>query len=376
MEVMEYQSKDQTEETFPTQCHLIDCLQKERMLTAEEFCFLIDSQSPESEAYLSQQASRIRREHFGDAVYLRGLIEVTSCCRNDCTYCGLRRSNSNAQRYRLTEDQILDCAAKGYELGFRTFVLQGGEDLAYSDGEICRIVSKIRDAHPDCAVTLSIGERSRESYQAYFDAGADRYLLRHETADPAHYASLHADGRVLETRKRCLYNLKEIGYQVGTGMMVGSPGQTTQILAEDLHFLKDLGPEMIGIGPFIPHKDTPYRGEKAGTAELTLFLIGILRLMFPDGLIPATTALGTIDPRGREKGILFGANVIMPNLSPVSVRSKYLLYDGKICQGEEAAECHRCMERRVASVGCRVVSARGDAPGWRRPDSGKDRRKA
>ena len=349
---------------------LVDRLMRDRTLTKEEFCGLIDGRTERDASYLSDNASCVRREHVGNAVYLRGLIEASSYCRNDCTYCGLRRSNKNAQRYRLSEEQILDCAEKGHELGFRTFVLQGGEDVWYSDDMICRIVSEIRERFPDCAVTLSVGERSRESYQAYFDAGADRYLLRHETADPGHYASLHADGRILEPRKRCMYDLKEIGYQVGTGMMVGSPGQTTEILAEDLHFLKEIQPEMIGTGPFIPHRDTPYRGEKAGTAELTLYLIGILRLMFPDGLIPATTALGTIDPRGREKGILFGANVIMPNLSPVRVRSKYLLYDGKICQGEEAAECHRCMERRVESVGCRVVSERGDAPGWSRRKSG------
>ncbi len=345
---------------------LIDTLREDQVLDEEGFFTLLSGRSEKNASYLFEQASRVREANFGNGIYLRGLIEVSSYCRNDCSYCGLRRSNQKAERYRLTEEEILKSADIGFDLGFRTFVLQGGEDLFYSDEDICRIVSRIRERHPEAAITLSIGERERESYQAYFDAGADRYLLRHESADADHYASLHADGRTLETRIRCLENLKEIGFQLGAGMMVGSPGQTLQHLVKDLLFLKAHSPQMIGIGPFIPHKDTPYRGEKAGSAELTLYLLGILRLMFPEGLIPATTALGTIDALGREKGVQAGANVIMPNLSPLSVRSKYLLYDGKICQGDEAAECIACMGRRMERIGCRIAEGRGDAPGWTR----------
>ena len=326
---------------------------------------LIRERDPESAEALFGKARMRQQEHFGRSAYLRGLIEFTNYCRNDCLYCGIRRSNRSCERYHLTREQILDCCAKGYELDFRTFVLQGGEDMSYSDQDICSIVSSIKEQFPDCAVTLSIGERSKESYQAYYDAGADRYLLRHETTDPEHYARLHPQELHLKNRIRCLYDLKEIGYQVGAGMMLQSPFQTIDHILADLRFLQKLRPEMIGIGPFIPHQDTPFREEPAGTAELTLFMIGILRLMFPEALIPATTALGSIDPLGREKGILAGANVVMPNLSPANVRDKYLLYDGKICTGDEAAECRYCMQARIQSVGYEVEVGRGDAPGFR-----------
>ncbi len=345
-----------------TQRERIDALFADGMLSRGDFRALIDERDEESASVLFEKARIRQQEHFGKAVYLRGLIEFTNYCRNDCYYCGLRRSNRSCDRYRLTKEQILDCCGQGYELGFRTFVLQGGEDLSYSDADICAIVSDIKKNWPDCAVTLSIGEKSRESYQAYFDAGADRYLLRHETATPEHYARLHPPELSLENRIRCLYDLKEIGYQVGAGMMLEAPGQTTEHIVNDLFFLKELQPDMIGIGPFIPHKDTPFRDEPAGGAALTLFMIGVLRLMLPQALIPATTALGTIDPLGREKGILAGANVVMPNLSPVNVRGKYLLYDGKICTGDEAAECRMCMQGRIRSVGYEVVEGRGDAP--------------
>ena len=252
----------------------------------------------------------------------------------------------------------------GYDLEFRTFVLQGGEDPFYDDDKVCHLVSRIKEEFPDCAVTLSIGEKEKESYRRFREAGADRYLLRHETADTELYQKLHPAELTFEHRKKCLYDLKDLGFQVGAGMMVEAPYQKTEHLAEDLLFLQDLQPEMIGIGPFIPHKDTPFRDKAAGSLDLTLFLIGILRLMFPQGLIPATTALGTIDPRGRELGILTGANVIMPNLSPTDVRGKYLLYDGKICTGDEAAECRSCMEDRMECIGYQVVVSRGDAPGW------------
>ena len=258
-------------------------------------------------------------------------------------------------------DQILSCCESGWELGFRTFVLQGGEDPYYTDERICTITEEIKKRYPDCAVTLSIGEKERESYQAYFDAGADRYLLRHETADEAHYRRLHPSQMSLAHRKECLRELKEIGYQTGCGFMVGSPGQTLDTIYEDLVFIKELQPEMVGIGPFIPHQDTPFAEEKAGTLEDTLRLLAIIRLIHPMVLLPSTTALGTIHPMGREKGILAGANVVMPNLSPVQVRDKYTLYDNKICTGEEAAECRDCLERRVAAVGYRCVTDRGDS---------------
>ncbi len=345
-----------------TQNERIEALFETGTLPREELRALIDERDEASGEYLFAKARQRREEHFGNRVYLRGLVEFTSFCRNDCLYCGLRRSNRSCERYRLTPEEILSCCRTGYGLGFRTFVLQGGEDMAFSDGDICRIVASIKTEFPDCAVTLSIGERSRASYQSYFDAGADRYLLRHETADPDHYAMLHPPELSLENRLRCLYDLRDIGFQVGAGMMLGAPYQTTDHIVTDLLFLRDLRPDMIGVGPFIPHKDTPFRDRTPGTAEQTIFLLGVLRLMFPEVLLPATTALGTIDPRGREKGLLAGANVIMPNLSPVDVRGKYLLYDGKICTGDEAAECRACLEGRIRSVGMEPVVARGDAP--------------
>ena len=342
----------------------IDRLFTERKLDRDSFRMLIDGRNEDNSLreYLFEKARKRQQETFGRSVYLRGLIEFTNYCRNDCLYCGIRRSNKNCDRYHLSCEDILNCCEKGYELDFRTFVLQGGEDMSYTDDDICRIVSMIKDQHPDCAVTLSIGEKSRKSYQAYRDAGADRYLLRHETASPELYRKLHPEGMLFENRIRCLYDLKDIGYQVGAGMMLQAPFQTTDDLIKDLNFLAELKPEMIGVGPFIPHRDTPFADKKAGSAELTLFMIGILRLMFPKALIPATTALGTIDPAGREKGILAGANVVMPNLSPAGVRNKYLLYDGKICTGDEAAECRLCMQRRISAIGYEVAVTRGDAP--------------
>lgn len=309
---------------------------------------------------LARAADIRRRENYGDKVYIRGLIEFTNYCRNNCYYCGIRRDNKNAERYRLTKEEILLCCDEGYRLGFRTFVMQGGEDPYYTDEMICDIVSEIKRRYPDCAVTLSIGEKQRESYQAFFDAGADRYLLRHETADSIHYGRLHPEKMSLENRKRCLYDLKDIGYQVGSGFMVGSPYQTTENLISDLRFLQKLKPDMIGIGPYITHADTPFAGFKNGDVMLTLRLVSILRLMFPYALIPSTTALGTIHPQGRELGLKAGANVVMPNLSPVSVRKLYSLYENKICTGEEAAQCRGCLERRVESAGYKIVTDIGN----------------
>ena len=299
-------------------------------------------------------------KQFGNKIYIRGLIEFTNYCKNDCYYCGIRCGNNKANRYRLNKEQILSCCANGYELGFRTFVLQGGEDPFFSDEVLADIIIAIKKNHPDCALTLSIGERSLESYEALFTAGADRYLLRHETANPTHYSLLHPETLSLANRLHCLKNLKEIGYQVGTGFMVGSPFQTTDNLIEDLLLINKFKPQMIGIGPFIPHHDTPFRDKNSGTLQQTLRLIAMLRLMLPKALIPATTALGTIDPCGREQGILAGANVVMPNLSPVMVRSKYSLYDNKICTGEEAAECINCLRTRLQKIGYEIVIDRGD----------------
>ena len=299
-------------------------------------------------------------KQFGNKIFIRGLIEFTNYCKNDCYYCGIRCSNVSAERYRLTKEQILSCCRTGYQLGFRTFVLQGGEDPFFTDSVMVDIISAIKAGYPDCAITLSIGEKSYESYKAMFDAGADRYLLRHETANPEHYARLHPAKLSLANRLECLQMLQKIGYQVGTGFMVGSPFQTIDNIIEDLLFIKEFKPHMIGIGPFIPHHDTPFHDKKAGTLEQTLRLIAILRLMLPKALIPATTALGTIAPDGREQGILAGANVVMPNLSPIEVRENYTLYDNKICTGEEAAECIACLQSRLQGIGYNIVVDRGD----------------
>ena len=340
--------------------NLIDRLEQDHSLSQEGFIALIEGRSPDVSTYLFERARSVRRRYYGNAVYIRGLIEFTNICRNDCYYCGIRRSNHFASRYRLTKDEILDCCRAGYQLGFRTFVLQGGEDPYFTDSRLCDIITAIRQTYPDCAITLSIGEKSHASYEAYFNAGANRYLLRHETADPAHYGQLHPPTMSWEKRIQCLWELRQIGYQVGTGFMVGSPGQTSHHLAKDLHLISQLQPDMVGIGPFIAHHDTPFADAVSGTVELTLFLLGLLRLMLPYALIPATTALGTLDPDGREKGVLAGANVVMPNLSPMTVRTKYMLYDNKCSTGEEAAESRHLLDQRMQRIGYKVVTDRGD----------------
>ena len=339
---------------------LIDKLHSERVLSKSEFVTLLDGFDSEDAQYLFSKSRAVADDVFGKRIYMRGLIEFTNYCKNDCYYCGIRKSNLCAERYRLEKDDILSCCAKGYELGFRTFVLQGGDDPWYSDEKLTDIISAIRNNYPDCAITLSIGEKTYEQYLEYYKAGANRFLLRHETADAEHYSRLHPQGLSAEKRKSCLYDLKKIGYQVGSGFMVGAPYQTTENLAEDLLFIKELMPHMIGIGPFIPHKDTAFAEFSSGKLELTLLLIGILRLMIPDALIPATTALGTVHTNGREMGILAGANVVMPNLSPVRVRKKYSLYDNKICTGEEAAECLSCLQNRMKKINYELVVDRGD----------------
>ena len=339
---------------------LIDRLHKEHTLTRGEFITLIKERDEENASYLASLAREEAVKIYGNGVFPRGLVEFTNYCKNNCYYCGIQGSNQHANRYRLSKDEILSACKNGYQLGYRSFVLQGGEDPHYSDDVMVPIVSEIRKRYQDCAITLSLGERSKESYQKLYDAGADRYLLRHEAATPELYQKLHPESLSLENRIQCLWNLKEIGYAVGTGFMVGAPYQTVENLVDDLLFIQKLDPQMVGIGPFVPHHDTKFKDYPSGTVELTTYLTSILRLMNPHLLLPATTALGTIDPRGREKGILAGANVVMPNLSPVAVRKDYSLYDNKICTGEEAAECAGCLGRRLASIDYELVFTRGD----------------
>ena len=339
---------------------LTEKLIKDRSLTEEEYAYLVAHRNSESALILRQAADSVRREQYGTDVYIRGLIEISNICKNNCLYCGIRAGNKNCQRYRLTAEQILACCDEGYALGFRTFVLQGGEDGFFTDEVLCAVIAEIKRRYPECAVTLSLGERSRESYQRLFDAGADRYLLRHETADDEHYSLLHPSDMTLENRMKCLEILKDIGYQVGCGFMVGSPYQTNETIAKDLKFIEKFQPDMCGIGPFIPHKDTPFADYEQGTLELTCYLLSIVRLICPRVLLPATTALGTIDPEGRKKGVLSGANVVMPNLSPEDVREKYTLYNGKLATGAEAATNKAELVERMKNIGYSVVTSRGD----------------
>lgn len=339
---------------------LIDRLHTNHTLTRDEFITLIKERDEESASYLASLAREEATKIYGHGVFPRGLVEFTNYCKNNCYYCGIRGANQNANRYRLSQEEILSACENGYQLGYRSFVLQGGEDPYYTDEIMVSIVSEIRKLYPDCAITLSLGERTKESYQKLYDAGADRYLLRHEAANPVLYQKLHPESLSLDNRLQCLWNLKEIGYAVGTGFMVGAPYQTVEDLVEDLLFIQKLDPQMVGIGPFVPHHDTRFKEEPSGSVELTTYLISILRLMNPHLLLPATTALGTIDPRGREKGVLAGANVVMPNLSPVAVRKDYSLYDNKICTGEEAAECAGCLGRRLSTIDYQLSFTRGD----------------
>jgi len=339
-------------------CDIVKKLRENKILSREEFRQLITTDK--YDAQLFESSDKIRQSMYGKDVYIRGLIEFTNYCKNNCYYCGIRCDNKNAQRYRLSKDDILECCREGYELGFRTFVLQGGEDPYFTDERICDIVGSIRKEFPDCAITLSIGEKSYESYLSYFEAGANRFLLRHETAESEHYNKLHPECMSFDERRRCLFDLKKIGYQVGSGFMVGSPYQTVDNIISDLEFLYELQPDMIGIGPYIVHKETPFKDFESGDLYLTVRLIAILRHMFPYALIPATTALGTIHPNGREMGLRAGANVVMPNLSPRAYRKLYDLYENKISTGEEAAQSRALLEKKVESAGYRVVTAIGN----------------
>lgn len=339
---------------------IIDRISSSHTAEKEDILAIINNGSDDE--YLFKSADNIRRQIYGKDVYIRGLIEISNYCKNNCLYCGIRRDNRKVSRYRLTEQDILACCETGYELGFRTFVLQGGEDSHFNDDILCGIIKKIKTKYQDCAITISMGERSEESYKRLFDSGADRYLLRHETASKPHYEKLHPKEMSFENRIKCLQTLKKIGFQTGAGFMVGSPFQTPENLAQDLIFIKKLEPEMVGIGPFISHNKTPFKDFKNGTLRDTLVMVALTRLLLPHALIPSTTALGTISPNGRELGLKAGANIVMPNLSPVKFRKLYSLYDNKICMGDEAAECRKCLEKRVESTGYKIVTDRGD---WR-----------
>lgn len=339
---------------------LIEKIENKIDVSKSELVYLLENITDDEAEILRKKAQATALKSFGNKIYIRGLIEISSICKNDCYYCGLRRSNKNAVRYRLTKEQILDCCEQGYALGFRTFVMQGGEDGYYTDEIMCDIVKTIKSLYPDCAITLSLGERGAESFKKLYDAGADRYLLRHETANAEHYNKLHPMEMSLETRKNSLYELKKIGFQTGAGFMVGSPYQTYETLAEDLLFLKDLDPQMCGIGPFLPHKDTIFKDEQGGSVRLTLILLALVRIMLPNVLLPSTTALGTADSNGREMGVLHGANVVMPNLSPKEHRKDYMLYDNKIATGDEAAESIRKLSERFKAIGYEIVTERGD----------------
>ncbi len=340
---------------------LIEKLNNDKQLSRGEWCEVFSHWDEDDRAFAAELARKISSEVFGKKIFIRGIIEFSNVCKNDCLYCGIRRSNKNVQRYRLNDDEILSCCEEGYENGFRTFVLQSGEDYAaYPPERMAGIVRRIKQSFPDCAVTLSLGELERDALKLLKDAGADRYLLRHETANREHYSKLHPAEMSFDHRMKCLHDIKELGFQTGAGIMVGSPYQTAECLADDMVFLGSFKPHMIGIGPFLPHKDTPFRDMPKGSYELTLFLLSLCRIMLPRVLLPATTALGTIRPDGREQGVLSGANVIMPNLSPTAVRKKYMLYDGKICTEDRSEKCRYCVQARMQKIGYEVVITRGD----------------
>ncbi len=343
-----------------TNQQLIDELENKKVLTFVQWKQLIGSFTNEDRIYAAQTARKIAKQTFGNRIYYRGIIEFTNICKNDCLYCGIRKSNANASRYRLTKDEILLSCDLGYKLGFRTFVLQGGEDLYYSDERMEELVGAIKHRYPDCAITLSIGERSFESYKKLYDAGASRFLLRHETADELHYAKLHPPALSWRHRMQCLYDLKAIGYQTGCGCMVGSPYQTVECLVKDMQFISEFKPEMIGIGPFIPHKDTPFCNFETGSTETTLFLLSLCRIALPNVLLPATTALGTVQNDGRQLGILAGANVIMPNLSPIKVRKKYMLYNNKIGVSDDTEQTVRYLDKQMKEIGYELIIDKGD----------------
>ncbi len=340
--------------------NILNTLTAQNHLSAEEWAFLFTHIQQNDHENLFARARTIQQAHYGHKVYMRGLIEISNFCKNDCLYCGIRKSNLQAPRYRLTTEEILDCCEQGYDLGFHTFVLQGGEDPHFTEERVIALIHAIKSRFPDCALTLSLGEKPRSTYQAFYNAGANRYLLRHETADPTHYSALHPASMSWQNRIDCLHNLREIGFQTGCGFMAGSPHQTTASLVQDMLFMQDFKPHMVGIGPFIPHDQTPFAAEPAGSLALTLLLLAFTRLMLPSVLLPATTALASLHPEGRELGILAGANVVMPNLSPRSAREKYQLYNNKAHTGAENAHDVDLLRARLAAIGYELSGERGD----------------
>ncbi|MGL5122975.1 MAG: [FeFe] hydrogenase H-cluster radical SAM maturase HydE [Fusobacteriaceae bacterium] len=344
---------------------IIDKLYKENNLSDEELLTLLNNLDEDNKKYLFEKSYMTRAKFYGNTVFLRGLIEISNYCKKDCMYCGIRNSNKKSKRYRLSEEELINCCIKGYDLGYRTFVIQGGEDSYFTDEILCRVIKRIKNSYNDCAITLSLGERSKESYKKLYEAGADRYLLRHETATKKIYESVHPN-MSFENRRKCLRDLKEIGFQTGAGFLVGLPNQTNEDFIKDLRFIKELEPEMVGIGPFIPQKDTPMGHLDSGDVKKVIIMLSIVRLLLPEVLLPATTALGTLDPTGREKGFKVGANVIMPNLSPFENRDKYSLYDGKKFVQDEAAEELKNIIKKIDSTGFKAVMTRGDNVIWRR----------
>lgn len=339
---------------------LIGKLHRTHHLRQDEWEQLFSTFTEEDREYAAMLAREISIKYFGKRIFFRGIVEFSNICKNDCLYCGIRKSNCNVERYRLTLEDIMACCEAGYDNGFRTFVLQGGEDGYFNDERMCEIVQTIRQTYPDCAITLSLGERSRESYEKLFAAGANRYLLRHETADEAHYGMLHPSEMDWNNRIRCLRDLKEIGFQTGCGIMVGTPGQTPATLAKDMLFMEEFQPEMIGVGPFLPHKDTPFKNQEKGSIPLTLFILALCRIMLPTVLLPSTTALGSVNQDGRKQGVLHGCNVIMPNLSPEDVRKNYMLYDNKAGTNLTAKEGIRIVRQEMEEIGYEMVVDRGD----------------
>ena len=346
---------------MPIMNELINKLATEHSLTLAEYKLLVESYNEENARELAELAVAERKKYYSNTVFIRGLIEISNICKNNCLYCGIRRDNRDCERYRLNKEEILSCCEEGYELGFRTFAMQGGEDAYFTDEVLCDIISSIKEKYSDCAITLSLGERSYESYKRLYDAGADRYLLRHETADEEHYTRLHPSSMSFRTRMNALEDLKKIGFQVGCGFMVNSPYQTSETIAKDLKFIEEFQPHMCGIGPFIPHKATPFADKEAGGVGFTCYLLSIIRLIRPNILLPATTALGSIEENGREKGILAGANVVMPNLSPYENRRKYELYNNKLFGSAESAQAILDLKKRMNAIGYEVVVDRGDA---------------
>ena len=341
---------------------LVDKLRKEHELMPNEYLALLTMRDSQDVDYLISQAREVAQEHFGNDIYLRGLIELSNVCRNDCLYCGIRRSNSNVTRYTLTREQVMACCEQGYKIGFRTIVLQGGEWGEERSRWIAEIIRDIRAGWPDCAITLSLGEHPRKTYALWREAGADRYLLRHETHNERLYSLLHPKGMTIHHRLQCLDTLKELGYQVGAGIMVGAPFQTLRNIVEDIQYLVAFKPHMIGIGPFIPQHDTPFARFPAGSVDMTARLYAILRLALPQALIPSTTAIASLAPDGRLRGILAGANVVMPNLSPTDTRRLYALYDNKAALGAESAQGVKSLADELSTIGYHINWSRGDSP--------------